>query len=94
MTACATKLCRHCGQRKINRPRGLCWHCYTLRSVRARHQHIKPRAVVRMAQDVREPLPAAPTQELPGTQGKLDVLQRRLWQGESLWHPQDRTCFA
>lgn len=94
MATCATRLCLHCGERPSNRPRGLCWHCYTRRSVRARHQHIKPRAVVRMAQDEREPLPAAPTQELPGTKEKLAVLAQRLWNGESLWHPQDRTCLA
>ncbi len=25
MTAAA---CRHCGKRRVNRPRGLCWQCY------------------------------------------------------------------
>lgn len=27
-------LCRHCGQRKINRPLGLCWTCYYCPGVR------------------------------------------------------------
>lgn len=29
------KLCRHCNCRKVNRPRGLCWHCYYTPGVRA-----------------------------------------------------------
>lgn len=28
-------MCRHCGQRKANRPRGLCWRCYYAPGVKA-----------------------------------------------------------
>ena len=35
------------------------------------------------------PLPQSPTQHLPGSPGKLAVLEARAAAGESLWHPAD-----
>jgi hypothetical protein len=30
-------ICRHCGRKPRNRPRGLCWHCYYTPSISARY---------------------------------------------------------
>jgi len=35
-----------------------------------------------------------PTFFLPGSEGKIQVLQERLSRGESLWHPQDATFYC
>lgn len=35
------------------------------------------------------PLPDRPTECLPGTPGKVEVLAERFRKGQSLWHPQD-----
>ncbi len=35
------------------------------------------------------PLPPRPTEQLPGTPGKVEVLAERFRKGQSLWHPQD-----
>lgn len=36
----------------------------------------------------------SPTQSLPGSTGKLSVLEHRLQRGLPLWHPADRLVFA
>jgi hypothetical protein len=35
--------------------------------------------------------PKCPTNALPGTQEKLDVMRERAKRGERLWHPDDAT---
>lgn len=35
------------------------------------------------------PLPATPTDHLPGTEGKIQVMIERAQRGEALFHPQD-----
>lgn len=30
-------VCRHCGERKVNRPRGLCWGCYYTPGVKEKY---------------------------------------------------------
>jgi hypothetical protein len=39
------------------------------------------------------PPPARPTEEQPGSAAKFRVLVGRVERGESLWHPDDQTCF-
>ena len=44
--------------------------------------------------DIDEPsstMPARPTDALPGTFAKLEVLSQRVEMGELLWHPDDMT---
>ena len=36
------------------------------------------------------PLPAAPTQTLPGSPERIEVLTARIAAGEALFHPRDR----
>lgn len=39
------------------------------------------------------PTPTAPTDALPGSTQKLEILAQRLKSGQPLWHPRDRICF-
>ncbi len=81
--------CRHCGQHKANRSRGLCWRCY--------HNPI--------VRDLYEPenrfrsrggdfyggndLPPHATTAAPGTEDKIIALAARCAAKVSLWHPGD-----
>jgi hypothetical protein len=70
----------------------LCWRCFYAPGVRdrypstsrfARHGH----GIV----NGNAPLPAFPTQALPGTPEKIVVLQERARLKQCLWHPDDAT---
>jgi hypothetical protein len=82
--------CRHCGQAPINRPRGLCWHCWHDAEVR----DLYPPSVSKFARrgngcghgGYRLP---EPTDALPGTEAKVRVLEERARRREQLFHPQD-----
>jgi hypothetical protein len=81
------KTCRHCGERKVSRPRGLCWNCYYAPGVRDRFAITSKYAPTRFTAE--PPLDPAPTKEEPGSFGKLEVLERRAALGLALWHPDD-----
>jgi hypothetical protein len=83
-------LCQHCNLNKIGRPRGLCWICYYIPDVRLRYR-IKSNGGKRGIPDRcgQQLLPDDPTEETPGTEGKIMVLQERMLAGRSLWHPLD-----
>lgn len=38
--------------------------------------------------------PRHPTWSLPGSEGKVEVLRRRIEAGLPLWHPQDRRDYS
>ncbi len=83
-------LCRHCGLKPANRPRGLCWACYENRSIR----DLYPRAGVpwqNRGSGLSSPSqePSAPLQSLPGTAQKVDDLMDRAARGFRLWHTKD-----
>lgn len=90
-------LCRHCQRKPPNRPLGLCWSCYYLPGVRELYPSeskfsTHERGKGEKGEDidhVERPVPAEPTEALPGTREKSDVLVRRAGQGEALWHPGD-----
>lgn len=80
-------LCRHCCDRRVCRPRGLCWGCFYTPAVRARYP-----AAVRVGAGLpggARPLPAEPTATAPGSEARIAVLSGRAARGESLWHPED-----
>ena len=84
------RICRHCGQFAISRPRGLCWHCYYAPGVR----NLYPSTSIYARRGVANvlglgPLPASPTTAAPGTPEKLAVLEDRAKAGQSLTHPAD-----
>jgi hypothetical protein len=83
-------LCRHCGRVKANRPRGLCWSCYYQPGLRERYPSTSKyahRGVNDFAGWAVEP--PEPTNALPGSPEKVDILERRARMGLSLWHPND-----
>ena len=85
--------CRHCLYRKRNRARGLCLACSLDPEIRALYPAKVSRFTSRgagLGAPVRQ-LPARPTDELPGTPGKVKVLAGRAGRGEGLWHPDDAT---
>ena len=85
------KMCRHCGVKKANRPRGLCWAFYYASGVR----ELYPSAsnfVRRILEDfIGRAKLSEPTTELPGTEEKLVVMQRRASAREAIFHPKDST---
>lgn len=83
-------LCRHCGQVKANRPRGLCWSCYYTPGVRA--QYPSTSKFARRGLDDfngNVALSPEPTQALPGSAEKVAILEERARLRQALWHPLD-----
>ncbi|MBV9124133.1 MAG: hypothetical protein JO112_12305 [Planctomycetes bacterium] len=83
-------MCRHCGRSQVNRPRGLCWSCYYTPGVRELYPSTSKFAR-RGIDDFngQVPLPAAPTEALPGTPEKVAILEQRAHLRQALWHPED-----
>jgi hypothetical protein len=83
-------LCRHCNRKPPSRPRGLCWVCFYSPGVR----DLYPSTSKFCRRGVTErlgilPLPAEPTDALPGTAAKIAALTLRASRHEQLWHPED-----
>ena len=84
-------VCRHCGHCKVNRPRGLCWHCYYTPGLKEQYPSTSKYARRGVGNGVRHnpPLPAEPCLFPPGTPQRLAEVERRAAAGEQLHHPQD-----
>jgi hypothetical protein len=83
-------LCRHCQKVKPNRPRGLCWSCYYSPCVRDQFPSTSKFARRGVGNfNGRGKLPPVPTDALPGTPEKVDIMAERARLGVSLWHPLD-----
>ena len=86
-------LCRHCGDARINRPRGLCWTCFYTPGVR----ELYPRDEKRGKRGIHGErgggyeLPDFPTKAWPGSEEKVEVLEARALLGTALFHPEDTT---
>ena len=85
-----SKLCRHCGKERVNRPRGLGWSCYYTPGVR----ELYPSTSKYSRRGVPDfsgcaPLPDAPTTAVPGTREKVEVLVERAKASKVLHHPAD-----
>jgi hypothetical protein len=81
--------CVHCGSaEKIRKSRGLCGSCYYRLAIR-RLYPASPccQGVGRKATG--KELPTEPTEHLPGTEGKIEVMVQRAFDGVALWHPRD-----
>jgi hypothetical protein len=88
----AQPLCRHCGLRKANRPRPLCWHDFYAPGVRDQYEPF-----CRCGHAARGPtrgnvLPPAPTSALSGSPEKVAVLEERARLRVRLWHPLDASA--
>jgi len=81
--------CRHCSHGKVNRPRGLCWHCYYTPGRKDLYPSTSKYARRGVGSFTgTRPLPV-PTTAVPGTPEKFAVLEERARLGESLFHPAD-----
>ncbi len=92
-TQFARERCLHCqGIVVWPMPRGLCRDCYYQPSIRARYPSLATRGAERGSgiggcNGAREHW--LPTSELPGTEGKLRVLEQRAADAVPLFHPRD-----
>lgn len=88
-------LFRHCGKRNVNRPRGLCYGCYYTPGVLVQYPTLSKFGVRHEDTDYGygKPLPALPTDAIPGSAEKLAVLIGRHERGEKLHHPRDSKQF-
>jgi hypothetical protein len=83
--------CVHCQDRPAVRARGLCSACYYQPHIRQRYP-ITTVALVRHSTEG-EPMErgeAEPTDALPGTPAKIEVMAERYERRQSLFHPGDR----
>lgn len=91
------ELCRHCGVKRANRPRGLCWACYYTPEISARYPSLSKYAAryYKSRGDTEEarPLPRTPTQALPGSAEKVAIMEARFVQNVDLHHPLDKRDF-
>lgn len=84
------KCCRHCQHKVANRPRGLCWSCFSDLDIRVLYPRnpMSGKLAVRDSYKTR-PLPENPTDALPGSKEKLLVMEERASRQEQLFHPDD-----
>ena len=85
-------ICQHCHQREASRPRQLCWLCYYRPGVRELYPTNSKFARRGLGNfNGNRPLPAFPTQAVPGSPEKLKVLAERAERKLCLFHPEDVT---
>lgn len=84
--------CKHCHKRvqAINKGRGLCYRCHGDDRIKIQYA-IDPKYVtvghgLRVATDT---VGWEPTDALPGTEEKIEVMEKRAALGVPLWHPLD-----
>jgi hypothetical protein len=83
-------ICRHCQKVRSNRPRGLCWSCYYRPGVREQYPSTSKYARRGVGDfNGQTGLAAKPTEALPGSEAKVEILAERARLGLSLWHPHD-----
>ena len=83
------RMCRHCHEHRINRPRGLCWGCHrnpTIRDQYAKHLHFDEVGLGLKAptKPASQPCPAR-----GGTPERVAAMCERMERGEELWHEED-----
>lgn len=81
-------VCRHCGLRRSNRPRGLCWSCYCDPAVRRATPSVS--AYANRGGDWQEstrerPVAAVPLRCPPGSKGRVAELRGRVERRERLF---------
>src|SRR5205085_7778022 len=83
-------LCRHCQRVKSNRRRGLCWSCYYTPGVRELYPSTSKFARRGLGNFTGyAPLPETPTNAMPGSEEKIQVLCERARLKQALFHPLD-----
>lgn len=87
------RCCRHCGEGKVNRPRGLCWACYYTPGLREQYPSESRYGSWADEGGYRHEFdgpgaPPEPTWALPGLE-KVEVLIRRADRCEELFDRRD-----
>ncbi len=82
-------LCRHCNNKRANRPRNLCWSCYYAPGVREQYPSGSKFARNGIGNDTNGLGLPEPTDAMPGTDEKYRVLLQRARDGKALYHPLD-----
>lgn len=82
------KLCRHCGIKPVNRPRGTCWGCYYTPGIRDLYPSTSKFARRGVGSKYTGE-PDTPTVVEPGSENKIAEMERRAAEGKSLFHPDD-----
>jgi hypothetical protein len=85
----ALKICRHCKDRVVSRPRGLCHRCYYTPEIRAQYPAaLSDSAIADFTGPAKIP---EPTTAPPMTAAKLEVLAHRALHGQNLFDRRDAT---
>ena len=85
--------CKNCEERGGAQGRGLCWKCFYNPEIRKRfplNRSSTRRLGIGHGAESDYRTPSTPTDAFPGSEEKIAVLEKRLWSGEKLWHPEDR----
>ncbi len=83
-------LCRHCQQRQVVRPRGLCFNCYYAPGVRDLYPSTSKFARRGYGGNVNsDAKPITPTQAVPGSPEKIAAMQERAKMNVSVFHVHD-----
>lgn len=86
-------ICRHCGREARPRGRGLCWGCFADPELRTQYQPLPRQPYRKLSYDDFNggyQLAGEPTDSMPGSDGKIEVLAQRFDLKVSLWHPLDK----
>lgn len=85
--------CRHCKREMRIYGRGLCYTCFTTRSIRVMYPRGSHGGIANVKRgdgvdNARRPA-SCPTSAQPGSVEKIAVMQWRAAMGEEVFHPQD-----
>lgn len=83
------KTCRNCGHPKVNRPRGLCYRCFYAPGVREMYPITSKFARRGVANFHHAAAATDPVAARPGTEEKIEALERRAELGQELFHDLD-----
>lgn len=86
-------ICRHCGEKIVSRPRGLCYRCYYTPAVRNMYTSTSKYGRRGIQDCESEPVLPSPTRAWPGSPAKVAVLEERAMAGVCLFSPQDPALF-
>ncbi len=81
--------CLNCWSTARVYARGLCGSCYFNLEIRSRFPCRAGGVKSASVGNHYRPQAAEPTNELPGSEGKIRVLEQRVADGRALWHPDD-----
>lgn len=86
----SNQTCRHCGHATCSRPRGLCWTCYYNPQIRDQYPTTSKFGRRGPGQgNANAKMPMEPTNALPGSPEKVEVLIARAMRREALFDPRD-----